>query len=63
MSQLTTDGVDNLQYVYDMLEQLEIVASGSGGPFLVYLIDLARHEASEKLQRSGASGKQGNMPA
>jgi hypothetical protein len=42
----------NLRYVRDMLEQLAVVAGAEGGPFLVYLIDLAREEAAEKLRRN-----------
>ncbi|BDA84479.1 hypothetical protein Sa4125_20210 [Aureimonas sp. SA4125] len=44
----------NLRYVKDMLEQLKVVAQGGGSPFLVYLIDLARHEAAEKLRLGGS---------
>ena len=51
MAPSTSDGSHNLRYVRDMLEQLIVVASGEGGPFLVYLIELARHEAADKLRR------------
>lgn len=64
MSETTSDGSHNLRYVRDMLEQLTVVAGGEGGPFLVYLIDLARHEAAEKLRRNEAlmSGEQRHPP-
>ncbi|KQT60434.1 MULTISPECIES: hypothetical protein [unclassified Aureimonas] len=44
------DPRDNLKYVSDMLEQLKVLSAGSGGPFLTYLLDMAKTEASERLR-------------
>lgn len=41
---------DSLKYVCDMIEQLKVVAGGSGGPFLIYLLDMASAEANERLR-------------
>ena len=58
MQETTTGGRDNLQYVFDMLGQLSRVATADGGPFLIYLIELARHEAEAKLGASGQSSQE-----
>lgn len=44
------DPADNLKYVSDMLEQLKVLAAASGGPFLCYLLDMAKTEANERLR-------------
>jgi hypothetical protein len=40
-----------LHYVSDMLLQLKVVAGEAGGPFLTYLLEMARAEAIGRLQR------------
>ena len=63
MCQTPIDRKANLEYVCDMLVQLKVVASSSGGPLLVYLIDLAQNEAADRLQTKGPSRKQRNTSA
>ena len=40
----------NLHYVSEMLLQLKVVAGEAGGPFLAYLLEMARAEAIGRLQ-------------
>lgn len=44
------DPADTLKYVHDMLEQLRDLSAASGGPFLFYLLDMAKTEAGERLR-------------
>lgn len=51
MSDATAQPRANLQYVCDMLDQLRRVAAPTGGPVLLYLLDMAKLEAAEQLKR------------
>lgn len=41
----------NLEYVRDMLEQLKVVSGAKSGAMLIYLLDLAKLEAEERIAR------------
>lgn len=51
MSHVPSNPQANLHYVRDMLEQLKVVSGTQGGPLLLYLIDMAKHEAMIEIQR------------
>lgn len=50
MPETRPDPRDNLKYVCDMIDQLRVIAAQSGGPFLAYLLDMAKAEANERLR-------------
>ena len=53
----------NLRYVSDMLSQLKVVSGREGGPFLAYLLELARAEAIERLTKAGAHPASDTLPS
>ena len=53
----------NLRYVSDMLLQLKVVSGREGGPFLAYLLELARAEAIERLTLAGAQPASDTLPS
>jgi len=48
---------ENLQYVSDMIEQLKVVSGLQNGAMLLHLLDMAKLEADQQIERMKGSEK------